>query len=138
MKKCQLFVNKTRGLRRWPTRETIVLRGNKLNPGSTEIFEINVRNSELFGASVPTSQEFVHKNSERYLIQSWRYSYICWISLRMYANYQADRHTKNLELFGTSVPMSRNVFKKIQKDTSLSSGFIPLSNFGKKVSKQTD
>jgi len=44
-----------------------------MNPGSTEIYEINVKNSELFGASVPTSQEFVHKNSERYLIQSWRY-----------------------------------------------------------------
>ena len=66
-------INKTRGLRRWPTRETIVLRCNKLNPGSTEIFEINVRNSDLFGASLPTSKKIVHKNSERYLIQSWIY-----------------------------------------------------------------
>ena len=55
--------NKTRGLRRWPTRETIVLRSNKLNPGSTEIFEIKVRNLDLFGTSVPTSQECVHKYS---------------------------------------------------------------------------
>jgi len=60
--------NKTRGLRRWPTRETIVLRCNKLNPGSTEIFEIKVRNLDLFGTSVPTSQEYVHKNLERYFI----------------------------------------------------------------------
>ena len=96
------------------------------------------KKSELLGTSVSTSKKCVYKYSERYLIQSWRYSYICWISLRMYANYQADRHTKNLELFGTSVPMSRNVFKKIQKDTSFSSGYIPLSNFGKKVGKQTD
>ena len=51
--------NKTRGLRRWPTRETILLRCNMLNPGSTEIYEINVRNSELFGASVPTFQEYL-------------------------------------------------------------------------------
>ena len=49
--------NKTRGLRRWPTRETIELRCNKFNQGSTEIFEFQVSNSELFGRSVPTSQE---------------------------------------------------------------------------------
>ena len=49
-------MNKTRGLRWWPTRETIVLRCNKVNPGSTEIFEFQVRNSELFGTSVQTSQ----------------------------------------------------------------------------------
>ena len=60
--------NKTRGLRRWPTRETIVLRCNKLNPGSTEIFAIEVRNLDLSGTSVKTSKECVHKNSERYLI----------------------------------------------------------------------
>ena len=41
--------NKTRGLRRWPTRETIVLRYNKLNPGSIEIFEIKASYPELFG-----------------------------------------------------------------------------------------
>ena len=57
--------NKTRGLRRWPTRETIVLRCKKLNPGSTEIFEFKVRNSELFRTSVPISQECVHENFER-------------------------------------------------------------------------
>ena len=34
-----------------------MLRCNKLNPGSTEVFEIKVRNLELFGTSVPTSQE---------------------------------------------------------------------------------
>ena len=39
-----IHLNKTRGLRRWPTRETIVLRCNKLNPGSTEIVEIKVMN----------------------------------------------------------------------------------------------
>ena len=60
--------NKTSGLRRWPTRETIVLRCKKINPGSTEIYEIKVRNSDLFGTSVPTSQKCVHKNSERYFI----------------------------------------------------------------------
>ena len=32
----------------------------------------------------------------------------------------------------------RNVFKKFQKDVSSRSGDIPLSNFGKEVSKQTD
>ena len=32
--------NKTRGLRKWPKRETIELRCNKLNPGRTETFEI--------------------------------------------------------------------------------------------------
>ena len=42
------LLNKTRGLRRWPTRETIVLRCNKFNTGSTEIFEFQARNSELF------------------------------------------------------------------------------------------
>jgi len=42
------------------------------------------------------------------------------------------------ELFGTSVPMSSNVFKKFQKDISSRSGDIPLSNFGEEVSKQTD
>ena len=69
--------NKTRGLRRWPTRETIVLRWNKFNPGSTDIYEFQVRTLELFVTSVPTSQECVHKKSERYLIQSWRYPIIC-------------------------------------------------------------
>ena len=54
------------------------------------------------------------------------------------ANYQTDRHTKNSELFGTSVPMSRTVLKKLQKDISSRSGDIPLSNFGKEVSKQTN
>ena len=53
--------------------ETKGLRCKKLNPGSTEIFEFNVRNWDLFGTSVPTSQECVHKKSERYLIQSWKY-----------------------------------------------------------------
>ena len=33
-----LMKNKTRGLRRCPTREIIVLRCNKLNPETTEIF----------------------------------------------------------------------------------------------------
>ena len=35
---------------------------NKFNPGSTDIFEFQVRNLELFEISVPTSQEYVHKN----------------------------------------------------------------------------
>ena len=48
--------------------ETIVLRCNKLNPESTEIFEIKVKNLYLSGTSVPKSQECVHKNSERYFI----------------------------------------------------------------------
>ena len=61
-----LSLNKTRGLRRCPTRETIVLRCNKLNPGSTETFEIKVKNSDLFWTSVPKSEECVHKNSEIY------------------------------------------------------------------------
>ena len=55
------------------TRDTIVLRFNKFNPGSTDKFEFQVRNLELFGTSLPTSKECVHKNSERYLIQSGRY-----------------------------------------------------------------
>ena len=66
-------INKTRGLRRWPTRETIVLRCNKLNPGSTEIFEIRLKILEILGTCVPTSQECVHKHSERYFIQNLRY-----------------------------------------------------------------
>ena len=66
--KSRYINNKTRGLRRWPTRETIVLRCNKLNPGSTEIFAIKVRNVDLSGTSVKTSKECVHKNSERYFI----------------------------------------------------------------------
>ena len=69
------LINKTRGLRRWPERETIVLRCKKFNPGSTELFEYQVRNSELFGTSVTTSENCVHKNSERYLIQNRSYSY---------------------------------------------------------------
>ena len=48
--------------------ETIVLRCNKLNPGSTEIFEIEVSYLDLYGKSVPSSQECVHKNSEGYFI----------------------------------------------------------------------
>ena len=60
--------NKTRGLRKWPTSETIVLICNKLILGSTEIFEIEVRNSDLFGTSVPTCQECVHNKSEIYFI----------------------------------------------------------------------
>ena len=74
---CLSINNRTRGLRRWATRETIVFRCNKLNP--TKILWCQVRNSELFGTSVPTSQECVNKNSERYFIQSWRYPKICWI-----------------------------------------------------------
>ena len=58
----------TRGLRRWPTKETRVLRCNKLNPGSTQIFEYQVRNSELFRTGEPIFQECVHKISERYFI----------------------------------------------------------------------
>ena len=108
--------NKTRGLRRWPTRETIVLRCNKFNPGSTGIFEFQVRTSELFVTSVPTSQECVHKKSERYLIQSWRYPKICWISSRKYANYQTDRQTYKSELLVkcTNISgMSPKNFRKI-------------------------
>ena len=48
--------------------ETIVLRCKKLNPGHTEIFEIRVGILDIFGTSAPTSQECVHKNSERYFI----------------------------------------------------------------------
>ena len=59
---CSLYFNKTRGLRRWPTREKIVVRCNKFNPGSTDIFEFQVRTSELFVTSVTTSKECVHKN----------------------------------------------------------------------------
>ena len=59
---------KTRGLRRWPTRKTIVLRCNKLNLGITEIFEMKFRNLDLLGTSAPTSQECAHKNSERYFV----------------------------------------------------------------------
>ena len=84
--------NKTRGLRRWPKRVTIVLRCNKFDPGSTDIYEFQFRTSQLFVTSVPTSQECVHKNSERYLIQSWGYPIVCQISSRKYANYQTDRH----------------------------------------------
>ena len=51
--------NKTRGLRRGPTRETIVLGCKKFNPESTEIFEFKIRNSELFGTRVVRSQECV-------------------------------------------------------------------------------
>ena len=40
----------------------------KLNPGSTEMFEIKVRNLDLFGTSVKTFKECVHQNSERYFI----------------------------------------------------------------------
>ena len=68
-----LSLNKTRGLRRCPTRETIVLRCYKFNPESTEIFEFEVKNSELFGTGVARSQECFHKNSKRYFIQNWRY-----------------------------------------------------------------
>ena len=42
--------------------ETIVLRCNKFNPGSTDIFEFQVIDSELLGASVPKSQECLTKN----------------------------------------------------------------------------
>ena len=56
----QIEDNKTRGLRRWPTRETIVLRWNKFNPGSTDIYEFQVRTLELFVTSVRTPQECVH------------------------------------------------------------------------------
>ena len=68
-----VIINKTRGLRRWPTRETIVLRSNKFNPESTDIFEFQVQNSESFETSVSISKECVHKSSESCLIQSWIY-----------------------------------------------------------------
>ena len=111
-----LSKNKTRGLRRWPTRETIVLRCNKLNPRSTEIFEIKVRNSDLFWTSVPTSKECVHNNKERSILQSWRYPKFCWISSRKYANYQTDRQTYKSELLVkcTNISgMSPKNFRKI-------------------------
>ena len=54
---CLLWkIDKTRGLRRWPKRETIELRCNKLYPGSTEIFAIKVRNLDLSGKIVKTSR----------------------------------------------------------------------------------
>ena len=77
-------INKTRGLRRWPTGETIVLRSNNFNPGSREIFEFQVRNSKLFGTSLPTFQECVHKNSEIFFIQSWRYPFFLDLSKEVY------------------------------------------------------
>ena len=39
----------------------------------------------------------------------------CWISLRMHANYQTDRHTKISELFGTSVQTSQECLQKISE-----------------------
>ena len=39
---------------------------HKINPGSTEIFEFQARNSESFRTSVPIPQECVHENSERW------------------------------------------------------------------------
>ena len=110
----------------------------KFNPGSTDLFEYQVRNSELFGTSVTTSENCVHKNSERYLIQNWSYSYFFWISLRKYANYQTDRHTKIQNYLEPVYQCLRNVLKKFQKDISSRTGDIHLSNFGKEVSKQTD
>ena len=133
-----MYVNKTRGLRRWPTRETIVLGCNNFNPGSTGIFEFQVRTSELFLTSVPTSKECVHNNKERYILQSWRYPKFCWISSRKYANYQTDRQTKNLNYLEPMYQHIGNASKKFQKYTPSRTGDIPLSNFGKEVSKQTD
>ena len=48
-----LHGNKTRGLRRWPTRDTKVLECKKLHPWRTEISEFQVRNAELLETSVP-------------------------------------------------------------------------------------
>ena len=39
-----------------------MLRCNKFNPGSKDIFEFQVGNSELFGTSEPTSKKCFHKN----------------------------------------------------------------------------
>jgi len=63
--------------------------------------------SELFGKSVPTSQECDHKSSEIYLVQSWRYPYICQIIVGKYAHNQ-----------------TRNIPKKIKRDILSRTGDI--------------
>ena len=75
----------------------------------------HTRNSELLGISIPTSQEWLQKNSEFYLIQNWRYPYKCLILVRMSASLQTDRHTRNSELIGTSLKASWKCLQKISE-----------------------
>ena len=42
----------------------------------------HTRNLKLFGTSVGTSLECLQKISERSLMQNWRYTYICLVSMR--------------------------------------------------------
>ena len=91
----------------------MVLRCNKLNQGSTEMFEFPVRNSELFGTNVPTCQACVHQKFIKLSDTGLEISLNFLISLRMYANYQTDRHTKNSKLLGTSVTTFQECLRKI-------------------------
>ena len=97
------------------------------------------RNLQLFRKSVETSQECLQKFSEREITQDRRYSYIGLISVRKYANYRTDTHTWNLKLFGNSVQipeMSTKNFRNISHQEQEIS--LYLSNFSKKLNKQTD
>ena len=55
----------------------------KLTLSQKEIKPTNkYKKKEIFETNVPTSQEYLRKNSERYLIQNLRYPYICLISVK--------------------------------------------------------
>ena len=56
------------------------------------------------------------------------------ISIRKCGNEQTDRHTRNLELFGTNVKHSRNNSRKFEKNSSSRTGDIQYyPNLSKQV-----
>ena len=66
----------------------------------------------MLGTGVPTYQECVPTISERYVIQNWRYPYICLVSVRKQASLHTYRYTSNSELFVTSVQKSKEDLQK--------------------------
>ena len=72
------------------------------------------------------SQECLKKNSERYIIQKWRYPHICLISVR---EYQTNRLTDIQEIqnyFKLVCNLPSRVSKKFQIYISSNSGDTPI------------
>ena len=92
------------------------------------------KNLNLFGNGVQTYQECLQKVSERYIIQNRRYPYIGLISVRKWpTNRLTDKH-EICNFFEMVYKHPRNVSKKLQKDISSRTRYIPiLPNFSEEV-----